>query len=1119
MDEAEILGRFFMGQNSNDIPNREKINKIYQKEILKLFSSDPNASYLGSSNSILQEAAYHVSRSLYTHNGMLILAPPGSGKTRTALMVYLALLDCFKGTMNPSLNQSSVSLITYNPKVFATELEKNPIYKKYMVGLNANLEETNFNTYGYKTLALSIFSNYGDQKEKDLLANQSRWNDDLEKMVEKELITINESFVKSFINCSVMIGDEIHEAYTKGKLNYMGLAISLLRYRNPHLRFIAMSATPLRSNFLELIPLSSLILDSHRDYAVTNKTTSPKDIKGFDKLIIEVASRTFFINPPQGKFFPTVSIEGGTLECVSDPNDKEFIGINFVKCPLKPSQKTDLTIEERGIQYFKVYEHCAIPPHVSHGVQLTNISREHLHLWYKDTNEIIESSSKIAMLHEIMVTKGVMAQRGGLVIYTDLNIFPYAMLVIHYMESLGIREYNKGVRSQVCSKCCGPHVKNADHVFAPAYYAVLNSNMNSTDIQAILDVYNSPENHDSKLIKFIIGSRLMVVSINLNNTGSMIIYRMPQNTTDLIQLMGRIFRSMIITDPLMDPHVKFFMLLVTKDNGEDTLEIIREKRKAIEWKVIQNIVKEIAANSINNHMVVPTSQLPLYQDKGDPVIKDQLHLPSKNMAEYLLYPPEFSPTSNSDRKPGGEIALELTRELRVSLAILLIKSILLVNNHVRLKQIYNLAARGIDFYFFNTSSLTESDINIAVMTLHTIGQQTIGMRVLTSVENRLKDLKDAYMSNIIMSVTSPWLITPDGHVKQIVVSKDSLVATDYTIDTVNPRALNFISHVRMGECNKVKTPPYKITTNTLIDSILESIEDCIKMDLPPLAIFYDVIETSKLDRLLEGIIRGGYKSYKKNPLYHKLCELFNVIGLLPDKNRGVLATGINFKEDWPVAYIWGKYYYWDGQKRVQVNMEPHEPSYNKDVCLQIKVQGNYCKIYFFHNVKIINADRRHDHRGRSINYLSTPNLRKYLNESEGVMHDKVKEILKETPKRSQYRKDLQDKIVIEFYKYALDHPCEDIVRFYWGRPGAKVSNWRTDNSVKEQDDLIDGLDEEIAGLGLNDEDCEDYEDFEDCQESIGCGGPCCRDRANGFVDGLVIGNRVRIWDQPLVVSI
>ena len=271
-----------------------------------------------------------------------------------------------------------------------------------MVGLDTTLDQTNFVAYGYKTLALSVFTNYGNQAEKDILANEAVWNDRLEKLVAAGKITINEAFVNSFVNCSAMIADEIHETYTGNQLNYMGLAISLLRQRNPHLKFIAMSATPLSSNFLELIPIASLILNQQIDIKISAKTTAPEDIKGFERLIMGLSARTFFINPPQSKFFPTISIEGGTINDERSVPEEEFVGINFVKCPLT-NRQLDHYFVDRGIQYLKINEHAAMPPHVGKSSAIVNISREHLQLWYRDLPTILQSSSKINMMHELLI--------------------------------------------------------------------------------------------------------------------------------------------------------------------------------------------------------------------------------------------------------------------------------------------------------------------------------------------------------------------------------------------------------------------------------------------------------------------------------------------------------------------------------------------------------------------------------------------------------------------------------------------------------------------------------------------------------------------------------------------
>ena len=143
--------------------------------------------------------------------------------------------------------------------------------------------------------------------------------------------------------------------------------------------------------------------------------------------------------------------------------------------------------------------------------------------------------------------------------------------------------------------------------FHPATFIIITGGIDDSgeDIpevkqKIIRNVFNNIENINGKLIKFVLGSKVMNEGITLENTRSVHILDVHYNLGKVEQVIGRAIRMCkhinVVSDKIKFPKVGVYRYVVALDDGLSTDETLYQKAelKFILVKRVERILKEVA---------------------------------------------------------------------------------------------------------------------------------------------------------------------------------------------------------------------------------------------------------------------------------------------------------------------------------------------------------------------------------------------------------------------------------------------------------------------------------------------------------------------------------------------
>lgn len=140
-------------------------------------------------------------------------------------------------------------------------------------------------------------------------------------------IKFNESLLADFRN-SLIICDEIHNVYNSSEKNNWGIAIQAILDKEPSVRFVSLSATPLNNSPAEIIDLLNLLIPKEQrvernDFFYNDRTLKP----GALEKIAELARGRFsFLMDTNPKHYPKIINIGESLN--------EIPYLKFIRCPM-----------------------------------------------------------------------------------------------------------------------------------------------------------------------------------------------------------------------------------------------------------------------------------------------------------------------------------------------------------------------------------------------------------------------------------------------------------------------------------------------------------------------------------------------------------------------------------------------------------------------------------------------------------------------------------------------------------------------------------------------------------------------------------------------------------------
>lgn len=803
---------------------------------------------------------------------LLIKSGTGTGKTITAINDSKQFIQLYKDQYVPYGHKQtpSVVFIGFTKEVIMRDLKKYPEFgilshteiqilnnlkiQKNTTKREEDIENYNkFNNlikkriiskenggfykfYGYKEFANRMF---GDDFQKiidntDIDIKNGMNINIIKKLIAENKLIINESLIES-LRYSLIICDEIHNAYNSKEHNMYGIALELLFNKlKDDVWVLLMSATVLNSSPTEIIDLYNmlLILDKQlekKDYFNLNNENS--DISITDDKIKELGQLSIghvVFLPSVGENYPKKIFEGEQIE-----------GIKFIKfnrCLMSKLQwNTYKQFMDKKISFNDILINDIVFPNPNDDkIGLCNINyisilqgadenwknKNNIKIendilvgdFYHKDNLIKYSSKYTELINEINLILANKNNRNGKTLIYHKYIPNGIQIIEQVLLANGIIKYNSVPNdSTLCSKCGNEMKKHKkfDHEFIPATFITISYEITNINVRnELIDEFNSIDNIFGDNIKFIVGSNIIIESIDFNCIVNLITTKRPGPITKLIQWYGRGSRlnsSILLPQEKQKCHIVHLVSSVPdkKILSHDEIGYIKKMNN---YYTIQLLMKEQNIYAINNFIN--------YNEFSQYIEEDSI--------EVLHYKPIYMPT-----KPTKELDLITFNaydynKMEINELIILIKRIFLLNSAWSYDDLLNMC-KNPPFQIYKDNSLISVDnFNIALNYL--IGDITFkeDYDPITSILNNT--------SKILIKDNNPYKIT---HINFSDIEfpkniKSSLIPTftdiyillEYNNNKINIDVNSFINNSKNTDIIKIQIPndynnnySYKLVTD------------------------------------------------------------------------------------------------------------------------------------------------------------------------------------------------------------------------------------------------------------------------------------------------------------------
>lgn len=615
----------------------------------------------------------------------------GTGKTLSSIGIAMEFIAVFREMAKYNETAPNVNIIGFSKRVFFKELLRRPEFgfistdemadlarlqkiarngskldqdalmefeARIRKRLSSHKNNGFYKFYGYKEFFNRLFI------VKEGVAIESF--DNVIAGIASGNIKINESLVHTFAN-SLVICDEIHNAYNSIEINNYGTAIFVLltlfdkpdffggllspELRNvlfqSVIRAVYMSATPISSNPTEIVDLFNLLIPLSRNGI--GRPFTREDFFADGKLIPSLVGRirdlirgyVSFFRDEDETTYPSKSITGDELRI----GGKRVPYLKFVRCEMSAAHKKAFIAE-----YFEDNK-MTLPPD---GYALNDIIFPGGVFRTRDIKQTITSSSqawrdrnKINFVTEqtdsgeIETVTGDFAALPTLAQYSakyaqmmrdiiaEITSGGGKIMIVHqYVRTSGvilIREIlirngfvdefgspSDDTLCVICGNTMKKHRASTTHRFAPARFIMAHGEINKKVLQTSIDKYNHPDNANGHLYMVLIGSKILREAYDFNSIRHLWVMSAPPNIPSLIQIFGRAVRShshMYLSADLR--HVEF-RLYVNVLRKKSTLRSLRdasgEERKYFEKS--QEYVVIQAIDKIFNEMAADANIVP-----------------------------------------------------------------------------------------------------------------------------------------------------------------------------------------------------------------------------------------------------------------------------------------------------------------------------------------------------------------------------------------------------------------------------------------------------------------------------------------------------------------------------
>lgn len=445
------------------------------------------------------------------------------------------------------------------------------LYRKYKNYLRKKITDITQNGYvkfiGYQELYNSLFI---DDKVNDTILN---------------------FFKDSFVIC-----DEIHNVYNSVETNTYGKALQyIFDHYGDSIKVILMSGTPINNKPSEIIDVLNLL---------TGKKLSKHDFFSEDeKLLPGALSRIREISEGYFSFYINEDISLMPEKIYEGDHKLEFL--NFTLCKLTGEHAKIIKGISIGIDDHNIFD--AYFP-LSKGFFYKNIDFALLKLEKEEWRQkiglhSIEGTVTGPLLHydnigqySIKYKKMIeqMNCKGKVIIYheyvngTGVKLIEQILLANGVLPKNGFS--NANTKCSICFKIAAEHI---DHEFVPLKFLSIYGEMDKQTITENLTIFNSSQNKEGSIYKFIICSSMVREGYNFTCVRHLWIMHLLPHISALLQLLARPVRVFSHKDlPPEDRNVTIRIFACEE-------EIQRYSKKIQNFKVIQQIDRVINENAID----------------------------------------------------------------------------------------------------------------------------------------------------------------------------------------------------------------------------------------------------------------------------------------------------------------------------------------------------------------------------------------------------------------------------------------------------------------------------------------------------------------------------------------
>ncbi len=773
---------------------------------------------------------------------LLLVHMTGTGKTITALATATEYVKQYK----PNLELSSISSIIvlgFTKDIFKKELMSHPEFMFVNMDEAKHLKELELHMHDSPAIAeqyqikrkqyqrrlikrevKGIYQFYGYRQFVNRIINMDdvqqmllkRQNDEpiddadldpklIKKWIESGDVRINTNFIKS-LSRSLFICDEVHNLYKQNTLNMYGLAIYIIfdYFFNTlptndmdygSVRSLLLSATPLTSSAMEIIPIISLLtgetLNQSDVFQVVDGVDQLTTI-GLSKIRKTISGKVSYIMDDNPKEYPSSSFVGEKiknieyvrfirsspighqLNCFEHWNQRGGLvddrGSNMIKDITFPATKEF----PYGVIFSRnINDLYSLPDNKSvykspDGFYTSNIFK---------LKELSNYSCKYAQLIKMcLAMKGT--KDGKIFIYHPFVQGSGTDLLVSLFNANGFvldgNQLNNDSICMHCNKLYGNH--SGDHDFTPVQFTYITGSLNKSVVASRLNAFNNDLNTTGERIKIIIGSKAMRESHTLKACRHVMIVHEPSSISEMIQIIGRAVRKHVHAMlPADQQTVQIYVLSTNIENIKHANEdVAANEELSYKMKVLQYIQIDRIERIMYDVSIDYLINFRFKLRETPPLLGESYPLDTKQYNDYeKILTKTYAELRNGTTSHG----IHTNRfnifyfEGEVRLVIMIIKRILLDHQPVISIAQLRLLVRAPPFYVeYNTNLISDESIIVAINRLIFKPEQ---MRIIMPV-NKITTVDSLFDQSSI-------LIDTNDQEYKIVCIGDPLCTSSYLV--------------------------------------------------------------------------------------------------------------------------------------------------------------------------------------------------------------------------------------------------------------------------------------------------------------------------------------------------